>query len=161
MAFVNGLWQLDGLTSYGEGCALPDKPGVYTRVSFFTTWIKSITQPYEIKTTTTTKKPTKVTTTTKRPTTTKKRSVTITSTTKRNSLTTTIYKKTSQPKSLLEILPQMRSNGTDNSTEKNRLGGSLLQASNNAKHSTVQSFFIIFFLPILTSVYSFILLFLL
>jgi secreted trypsin-like serine protease len=53
MAFVNGFWQLDGFTAYGYGCALAGHPGVYTRVSSYITWIKSIIQPYEIKTTTT------------------------------------------------------------------------------------------------------------
>jgi secreted trypsin-like serine protease len=55
MAFVNNLWQLHGLTSYGIGCALPGHPGVYTRVSYYTNWIKSITQLYELTTITTTK----------------------------------------------------------------------------------------------------------
>jgi secreted trypsin-like serine protease len=63
MTFVNGVWQLHGLTSYGIGCALPGYPGVYTRVSYYINWIKSITQFNEITTITTTKKPTRATTT--------------------------------------------------------------------------------------------------
>lgn len=33
----NGL--LTGIISWGEGCALADKPGVYTNVSAFNDWI--------------------------------------------------------------------------------------------------------------------------
>ncbi|CAF4514934.1 unnamed protein product [Rotaria sp. Silwood1] len=37
MAFVNNIWQLHGITSYGNGCALPEYPGVYTRISYYQT----------------------------------------------------------------------------------------------------------------------------
>jgi len=30
-----------GIVSYGDKCALPNKPGIYTRVSYFLNWIKA------------------------------------------------------------------------------------------------------------------------
>jgi len=36
------VWMLAGITSYGYGCALPNYPGVYTRVSTYIDWIQSI-----------------------------------------------------------------------------------------------------------------------
>lgn len=35
-------WVLAGITSYGRGCGLRDHAGVYTRVSVYIGWIRSI-----------------------------------------------------------------------------------------------------------------------
>ena len=43
----SGIPVLLGITSAGEGCAEPNKPGIYTRVSFYLEWINSITHIME------------------------------------------------------------------------------------------------------------------
>ncbi|XP_055131667.1 urokinase-type plasminogen activator isoform X1 [Symphalangus syndactylus] len=41
---IRGRMTLTGIVSWGRGCALKDKPGVYTRVSHFLPWIRSHTK---------------------------------------------------------------------------------------------------------------------
>ncbi|XP_014477879.1 PREDICTED: serine protease snake-like isoform X2 [Dinoponera quadriceps] len=39
------LFQVIGITSFGQGCALVNSPGVYTRVSHYLPWIENIVWP--------------------------------------------------------------------------------------------------------------------
>ncbi|XP_012228498.1 trypsin-1-like isoform X2 [Linepithema humile] len=39
------LFQVIGITSFGQGCAMMDTPGVYTKVSYYVPWIESIVWP--------------------------------------------------------------------------------------------------------------------
>lgn len=39
---TEGRWDLIGIISWGIGCALPNQPGVYTRITEFSAWINQI-----------------------------------------------------------------------------------------------------------------------
>lgn len=39
------VFQVIGITSFGEGCAIIDTPDVYTRVSHYISWIEGIVWP--------------------------------------------------------------------------------------------------------------------
>lgn len=36
-------WMITGITSYGDGCGQNNHAGIYTRISMYIDWIKSIT----------------------------------------------------------------------------------------------------------------------
>ena len=46
----HGAWILHGITSWGEGCGMPEKPGVYTRLSYFIPWLQKSACEYGINT---------------------------------------------------------------------------------------------------------------
>jgi secreted trypsin-like serine protease len=41
MVYTDGAWKLTGVVSFGQDCALPDKYGVYMRITAFESWILS------------------------------------------------------------------------------------------------------------------------
>lgn len=36
---LRGGWSLIALVSSGSGCGLPEKPGIYTKVNYYSNWI--------------------------------------------------------------------------------------------------------------------------
>ncbi len=41
-------WVLAGVTSFGSGCGRAGYAGVYTRVAFYSNWIREITSRYDL-----------------------------------------------------------------------------------------------------------------
>ena len=41
MCEENGKWEVNGITSWGLGCARPHSPGVYSNVLLGKSWIRS------------------------------------------------------------------------------------------------------------------------
>ncbi|CAF4537376.1 unnamed protein product [Rotaria sp. Silwood2] len=159
MAFANNVWQLYGITSYGYLCALPGYPGVYTRVSFYIEWIKSIMSFDEITTTTVSKSinPTTTVSTTRK-------ILVRTTTNTRQSLATTRTSKSKSPTTArtgTSKNPIITTTRTSKQLMTAKAAESTFKISNNGEHATKKPLFFTVFLPTMASLYSFLLLFLL
>ena len=44
LQLANGRWSVVGVVSWGQDCALPDKPDVFTKVMAYTDWIGNLLQ---------------------------------------------------------------------------------------------------------------------